>query len=476
MRKALPAGRKPPLVSVYTVCHNYGRYLARSIESVLAQSCKDWELLVYNDGSTDETADVMERFATHPRVRLFTNPQQGLIRTCNQAIAAARGQYVLRLDADDYLDENALRILLETLRRDREAAMAFPDYYTVNEEGVVLEHFRYGSQDGEVLDLPAHGACSLVRKSALNAIGGYDEDNRCQDGYDLWLKLTGRYKVRNVGLPLFYYRMHGRNLTTEDHRILEARRLIKRRRAHDVLERIGRPQVLAIIPTRRPKANPYADPLAPLAGVPLIDHTLRAVAGSELVTRRVVVSEDEATLAHVRTSGFETLRRPAQLGGVASRIEETVLWTLSELERRDGYRPDLVALLYVHVPLRRSAHIDEAVHTQLLFKTDSVISVTRNARFLYRHGDRGMVPLYRKRLLRLQKEVLYEENGAVELSRTASITRRSFLGRTIGHVLMSPQDSVQITTEFERWLAEKLLLDEGERERLAQSALQAARP
>ncbi len=453
--------KKKPLVTVYTVCYNYGRFLSQAIESVINQSFKDWELLIFDDGSKDNTAEVAARYAHYPNISFFRQENQGLIRTANQAIEKAQGKYIMRLDADDYLDENALLLMVQMMKTQPDLALVYPDYFVVNEENVILEHVHHNriTEASQVLDLPAHGACSLVKKSVMLEINKYDKTNPCQDGYDLWLKLVGRnHKIKNANLPLFYYRSHGQNMTTQEHRILDARQKIKEKFVRNNMKADKKPEVLAIIPTRGTKANAYVNPLREIAGKKLIEHTLDAAAGSEMISRTVVLSEDDETLEHVRKKyPVETMQRPARMGGLTARIEESILWVLEQLQKKEKYTPDLVLLLYIHTPLRKTSHIDEAIYSQMIFKTDSVITVTQNTKFLYRHSEHGMIPLYKKRLLRHQKDVLYEEVGAIELSRASVISKDNFLGKTIGHVLMGPRDSVQITNEFEFWMCEQVL-------------------
>ena len=64
-----------------------------------------------------------------------------------------------------------------------------------------------------MLDLPAHGACTLFKIETLKKIGGYDEEFNCQDGYDVWLKIINNFKISNINKPLFYYRQHSSSLT-----------------------------------------------------------------------------------------------------------------------------------------------------------------------------------------------------------------------------------------------------------------------
>ena len=103
---ALSKVSKAVKVSVYIASYNYGRFLEQAIESVLRQHFSDWELLIIDDGSTDETSKIMQLYANHPKVKLFKLENIGLPAVANFALNKARGEYLIRLDGDDIFDEN----------------------------------------------------------------------------------------------------------------------------------------------------------------------------------------------------------------------------------------------------------------------------------------------------------------------------------------------------------------------------------
>ena len=196
---------KEVLVTVYLVCHNYEEYVEESIESVLAQTYKNFELIIIDDGSTDNSKDIINRYVKYPNVRIIFQENKGLIATNNIAIRAANGKYVMRLDADDYLHESALLVLVSAIQESEDLALVFPDYYYIDKNSNVIgQERRHNFQsDVNLLDQPAHGACTLIRRKYLLEVGGYSGEFDCQDGWDVWLKLTEIYKVGNVNLPLF---------------------------------------------------------------------------------------------------------------------------------------------------------------------------------------------------------------------------------------------------------------------------------
>ncbi|MEW6172009.1 MAG: glycosyltransferase [Bacillota bacterium] len=449
-----------PKVTVYIPTYNYGKYIKQAIESVLRQSYDSWELIVIDDASTDETGTVLSNFEGQPKVRIFVNQQNlGLTRNCNRAIELSRGEYIMRLDADDYLDENALLVLCNILDRNPEVALVYPDYWIISENGELLRLERRSKVNDEIklMDVPAHGACSMIRKSCLIDLGGYNEDIRCQDGYDLWLRLIQKYPVLNINLPLFYYRKHSGSLTTYTDRILRTRQRIKQ----DFVEKQDMPplRVLAIIPVRGAEtANGLPLGLRRIAGKPLMDYTVQAALESKALDRIAVTSDNRQVLEYAASfPGVEVIYRKPELARLHFPIEPTVLHVLNTLKENSGYVPDAVLLLYINAPLREAWHIQKAIDTLRIFDCDSIISVREDDSYFYLRGKYGLEPLIRERQLRLEKEMLYAENGAIILSKTEAITPAKFVGITVSHILMSREESFQIDSEFEFWLVEQIL-------------------
>lgn len=447
-----------PKVTVYIPTHNYGRFLGQAIKSVIGQKFDGWELIVIDDGSTDNTSDILKKFEAHPKIKIIRQDKKGLTTTNNIAIRLSRGRYIMRLDADDYLDENALLVLSNILDTHPDVGLVYPDYYRVDEQGEIIDLERRKKIGTEVtlLDLPAHGACTMIRKSCLTELGGYDESLPCQDGYDLWLRFIKRYKPYNVNIPLFYYRQHDGSLTQNKEKILAARRRAKR---NFINARYGKiPKVLAIIPVRKDSGVLSDSALKDIAGKPLIHYTVSEALNTKLLDKIVVTSNDEKILDFAgRFDGLTRVRRPADLCRPNSRIEPTVKYVLSVLKKEHNYSPYAVMLLYAHTPLRKAFHIEQAIDTLLIFDVESVVSVCEDINFYYRHTKEGLAPLVKKRLLRLERDALYRENGAIYLSKTSVIKKDNFLGGKLGHITMLPEESIKTDSEFNHWLAEKIL-------------------
>ena len=211
-----------PKISIYILNHNYGRFLTRAVESVLAQTTKETELLLIDDGSTDNSRDIIVSLASQHGIHSILHPGQGFIASCNLAVTELSGHYMLRLDADDELEPNAIETMVHYAQKFPEADWIFPGFYYMDKHGQITGKENRGEAPFFISanDKPPHGACSLIKRSTLLQLGGYSTHITCRDGLDLFLKLKGRGTILSVPEYLFKYRRHGENLT-EDSEMIE---------------------------------------------------------------------------------------------------------------------------------------------------------------------------------------------------------------------------------------------------------------
>ena len=203
------------IITVYITNKNYGKYLNKSIQSVTNQSFKNYEIIIIDDASSDNSKKIIQKYENHKKIRVIYNKKSlGLIKCSNIAIKAARGEFVIRLDADDYFNRNALLVMHNEIKNDKKIALVYPDYYLTDEKGkIISEEKQINSNYQKNKNQPPLGACCLIRKDVMFSINFYDEKFNRQDGYDLWYKIYNKFKVKNINLPLFFYRRHANNLT-----------------------------------------------------------------------------------------------------------------------------------------------------------------------------------------------------------------------------------------------------------------------
>lgn len=449
---------KNPKVSIIITAHNYGKYLAQSVDSALGQHYDSFEVIVVNDGSTDNTREILGKYESDPRVKTFHLDGVGLAAASNYGIRMSRGQYIVRLDADDYFDENILLIESNVLDRRPEIGMVYPDYYLVNRYGHIIEHLRLLKVNDEIklLDRSPLAAGAMYRRSCYDAIGGYNESLRYQEDYDFWVRFIDKFNVYNINLPLMYYRRHGKSMSTNLAPRMDTRRHVKNSIAKG---RGKKPEVLAVVPARAENWGGKTLALMELAGRPTIAYTIEEALKTEGLSR-VIVSTDSWEMAELAKGlRAETpFIRPKSLSLSTVPLEDVLRHALSHLVENEGYVPDVIITLQITSPFRKAAHIQEAIDTMMIYDTDSVVSVYRDISFHWKPGMHGLMPvIYKNRLLRKDKDTVYRENGAIYAYRAVNLVRGVDLGKRVGHIEMLREESIRLLSEHDFWLAEQMI-------------------
>lgn len=436
-----------PKVSVYVVSHNYGRFLGEAIESVLRQHYENWELLVIDDGSTDHTPDVVQLYVGDPRVRAYRTEGIGLPSVCNLALRESRGEYIMRLDGDDVLDENAVFVLLSYLERHPDLALVFPDYYLIDEGGEIFAHERRQkiAEASHTLDMPPNGACMLIRKSVLQSVGGYREDLSAQDGFDLWSKIRNSHKTMNVNLPLFYYRRHGSNLTNGSYRILAARRQIKRDAIASDLERF-RP-LLAVIPCRRNydfRSDLWS---VELNGKSLLTRKLEMCVRSPLFDRIIVASDTDAVLPALRR--FDDARVEFFMRDTSETLRSrSMVGTLDRVVRRfDPEYRGLTVLCYVASPFVTLGSLEEAVCTLVFNDADSSVGVEEIKEPVFCRTPFGLKAVNSVNGFRTDFDFAYREANIAIATRNRNFRSGSLGGASPINFVVAQEESFFIDSE-----------------------------
>jgi CMP-N-acetylneuraminic acid synthetase len=447
-------------VSVILTNHNYGKYLRESITSVLAQTFKDFELIIIDDGSRDNSHHILNDFQGKKNVIILKNKQtQGIAASSNRAICNANGKYIIRLDADDYFDENALLVFTHFLDSNPDVAVVYPDYFKVRDNREIMQYVKIPKIGEEIklLDIAANGAGAMFRKSAFDKIGGYDSNIRYQDHYDFWIKMITTFKVANINLPLFYYRQHGSSTSSYLNlkEKLQARRYIKEKFVNKNMSD-KKLKTVGIIPAREKFDVVDLLPLEQFAGKPLLAYSVEEAMKAKWLNNVIVCTESSQIAGIAEDLGAEVMIRPRSMADTSIPLIDTVNFVISSLEKKNDHF-DAVALLPVNCPFRTSSNIDEAVNTLLIYDAESVISVFENLNTLYQHGKHGLEAVAEGGFLKRDRDILYEENEAISLSKTEFIKNGKFFGQRLSHVLMTPEESLRIKDKFSYWIAKQML-------------------
>ncbi len=444
---------KQVLVTVYLVCHNYEDYVEQAIESVLAQTYKNFELIIIDDGSTDNSRDVINRYVKYSNVRVIFQENKGLIATNNVAIRAANGKYVMRLDADDCLHESALLVLVDAIEESEDLALVFPDYYYIDKNSNVIgQERRHNFQaDVNLLDQPAHGACTIIRREYLLEVGGYSSEFDCQDGWDVWLKLTETYKVGNVNLPLFYYRKHGENLTSNTEKLLKTRSDIYKKHA----ERLRKPNlsILAVLPVRGPSIDKNSQVLETLGDKSLIEWTIDAALSSGFVSEMIVTTPDKNIIKFLSSSYGKkiTIVERDPLDALENTSYRPAI--ISAIQDKDPSTYDAILELTAESPFRSTSYINKAINVMRVHDVDKVLGVITEDSIFYSHSGSGLELVgnnYDSDLLRLERDYLYRQCGGITLSkRECYFDDEKNISGSKGHIILSRKASLQVKNKLD---------------------------
>jgi len=201
-----------PLISIAVPIYNTARFLPEALDSLLAQTHADWEGLLWDDGSSDGSAEIAAEYARRdPRFRLLGDGRNhGNPAALAQALALARGTFLGVLDGDDLLEPQALSAMLAFMHATPALGMAYSQYVEIDEDGAVLgpgTRFRtpYSARRMLVEFMTYH--FRLLRSEAYRAVGGYDATLDESADYDLCLRLSEHCAIAHLAQPLYRYRI-----------------------------------------------------------------------------------------------------------------------------------------------------------------------------------------------------------------------------------------------------------------------------
>jgi len=197
-----------PQISVIIPARNAERFIGRAIRSVLSQSIPlgDYEVIVVDDHSTDRTAYALDLFKEEIAI-LRNDRQLGLPGSLNRAIKTARGKFVVRVDADDYVRGDYLLILQRFLEDNTYMDAVACDYYVIDDAENIIE--RRNCMEHPI------GCGIMFRTDQLIDIGLYDDNFLMHEDRDLRVRFLKKYAIHRIELPLYRYRRHQDNMTND---------------------------------------------------------------------------------------------------------------------------------------------------------------------------------------------------------------------------------------------------------------------
>ncbi|MCB4799699.1 glycosyltransferase family 2 protein [Neotamlana laminarinivorans] len=215
------------LVSIIVPCYNHAIFLGEALQSVLNQTYTNWECIIVNDGSPDNTAQIAEQWLTKDnRFKYLEKENGGLSSARNAGVKKCKGEFILPLDADDLIHENFLTTLVPVLENNQNLAVAscYSKFFFGSRNNIIHELKPKGANYHALLYENILIATSLYRKQCWEAVGGYDETmKKGFEDWEFWIAITKTgWEFKIVEEFLFYYRKQKQSMlidTLQNHRL-----------------------------------------------------------------------------------------------------------------------------------------------------------------------------------------------------------------------------------------------------------------
>ena len=452
---------KNPKITVYITNYNYGKYIVKAIESILNQTEQDFEVLIIDDGSTDDSITILENYTENPKIKIIQQNNKGLTVSNNVALKLANGKYIMRLDADDFLFDNALENLSSILDRDSDVGMVFGDYYIIDENENIVEHFQRHNfnKDVNLLDQPAHGACTMFRIECLRQLGGYDETINRQDGYELWLRFIEKYKVNNINEPIFYYRQHDNNLTSKEDELLDTRTQILKK--HVIKNKKRELKGIAILPIRGSYIDNRSLPFTKIGNSKLIDRTVEFILNFSPISKLIITTPDQEVLNYVNLkwkSKVFLIERPKKISLINSPLSPVIKHAFEA--NSDSYDFDYFMLQNIETPFKKTKIIESGINILQIFDVDTVVGLRPERDLLLNHNGKGMQFLMEQGSFRLERNEVYKMVSGYLIRDMKSFKKENELfGKRIGHVIFDQISAYNIRNKLDFSIANYLAKD-----------------
>lgn len=206
-----------PKVTVLMPVYNGQNHLREAIESILDQEFTDFEFLIINDGSTDDSVNIIASY-TDPRIRIINNEKNiGLVSTLNKAMKLSKGEYIARMDCDDISTPNRLSVQVKFMNKNKNVGACGSSYYLFRNNKKNILHFPLSEKEIEcyfVFNCPIAHPTAIIRRSVIqNNNIHYSSDHIHAEDYSFWTQIARHSSLANIPEPLLIYRVHDNQIT-----------------------------------------------------------------------------------------------------------------------------------------------------------------------------------------------------------------------------------------------------------------------
>jgi glycosyltransferase involved in cell wall biosynthesis len=210
---AAPEPGDAALVSIVLPTHNGARYLRESIDSCLAQTYANLELIVVVDGSRDETLTILKSYDDRRLSTIVLPNNVGLPRALNIGFARARGALLSWTSDDNRFRAVAIAEMVDVLKSRADVDIVYSDFSEIDQGGRAIPPLSWTGVPEDIIRFNCVGPCFLYRRQVQESLGGYDDAMRLAEDYDFWLRAAVLFRMTRLRRNLYLYRRHPNSLT-----------------------------------------------------------------------------------------------------------------------------------------------------------------------------------------------------------------------------------------------------------------------
>ncbi|MDD5213890.1 MAG: glycosyltransferase [Candidatus Gracilibacteria bacterium] len=238
--------KKNPKISVIMPNYNCERYIGEAIESVLNQSFTDFEFIIIDDGSTDNSWNIIQEYAKKNKCIIAIKNENNLkiCKTLNKGLQISKGEYIARMDSDDIAKKEWIERIYSYISKHSNIGICGSNFDVINKKGDIIFEKKFPNTNIDCKNAiwfrnPFAHNTVLFRKKCFNDFGGYDKDFLYAEDLELWIRFGQKYDFYNIQENLVQYRIYGENSILKKQKIMIRNTLKARKKAIKLGYKVG---------------------------------------------------------------------------------------------------------------------------------------------------------------------------------------------------------------------------------------------
>lgn len=418
----------------------------------MRQNFDNFEIIIIDDGSTDNSKQIINKYLNNKKIRIIFQKKIGLIKSSNVAIKAARGKFIMRLDSDDFLDKNALSIFYNNIKKNK-SSLVFSDYYVVGKKNELVYEYKYNIKHNSIFhnENAFHGACCLINRNDLIEVGMYDETFKRHDGYNLWLKFIRNYKISHIRLPLWSYRRHENNLTKKPYKTLFAKAENLSKITSNIKKRI-----YCIIPFRGNSDEKSSILFKKIRKKRIIDKIIDETVASKRIQKIIISSPNSVFLKKIKKK-YKNI--DIHIRKKDERLENTDFKKSIINYFRKKKKPEILTILNVEFPFINNIFIDKAINKLIYHNYKKIISVEPDLsnNFYIASGNGLKLLNHNSSSLKLEKKIVLKQTGGISVVDFNHWSKeKKIKNHEIGYIILDKLNTLKVENYFDLKIAKSL--------------------